>query len=207
MAGSSVLVSTTAALVDLFCYANYGSRGVLQERGCTSWSKPNTSNHDVHIKGCSGAEITSLCQEAAMLTMQNNMNALYVSPIIPPSRLNLLLECDQVPHDAFVTAVKRMTCQITPAVLQKFRQVERWISELTHSRSPNVIYLLLWQCCQYAQVVVTRRVTWNHVRRAGPRLLLGHTCWLSKKICFCLETQLIDSTRCCVSVERKNNNS
>jgi AAA family ATPase len=31
--------------------------------------------------GCSGAEITSLCQEAAILTMQNNMSALYVSPI------------------------------------------------------------------------------------------------------------------------------
>ena len=50
-------------------------------------------------EGCSGAEITSLCQEAAILTMQNNMNALYVSPIYPPSRQILLLECDQVPHD------------------------------------------------------------------------------------------------------------
>jgi AAA family ATPase len=35
-------------------------------------------------EGCSGAEITSLCQEAAILTMQNNMSALYVSPIYPP---------------------------------------------------------------------------------------------------------------------------
>ena len=34
-------------------------------------------------EGCSGAEITSLCQEAAILTMQNNMSALYVSPIYP----------------------------------------------------------------------------------------------------------------------------
>ena len=33
-------------------------------------------------EGCSGAEITSLCQEAAILTMQNDMSALYVSPII-----------------------------------------------------------------------------------------------------------------------------
>ena len=30
-------------------------------------------------EGCSGAEITSLCQEAAILTMQDNMNAPYVS--------------------------------------------------------------------------------------------------------------------------------
>ena len=30
-------------------------------------------------EGCSGAEITSLCQEAAILTMQNNMNAPCVS--------------------------------------------------------------------------------------------------------------------------------
>ena len=36
-------------------------------------------------EGCSGAEITSLCQETAILTMQNNMNALYVSPIYPLS--------------------------------------------------------------------------------------------------------------------------
>ena len=35
-------------------------------------------------EGCSGAEITSLCQEAAILTMQNNMSALYVGPIYPP---------------------------------------------------------------------------------------------------------------------------
>ena len=30
--------------------------------------------------GCSGAEITALCQEAALLTMQNDMNALHVGP-------------------------------------------------------------------------------------------------------------------------------
>jgi AAA family ATPase len=69
-------------------------------------------------EGCSGAEITSLCQEAAILTMQNNMSALYVSPIYLPQIL--LIEYDQVPHDAFVTAAKRMTRQITPAVLQKY---------------------------------------------------------------------------------------
>jgi hypothetical protein len=31
-----------------------------------------------------------------------------------------MLEYDQVPHDAFVTAAKRMTRQITPAILQKY---------------------------------------------------------------------------------------
>ena len=34
-------------------------------------------------EGCSGAEITSLCQEAAILTMQNNMNAPHVSLFYP----------------------------------------------------------------------------------------------------------------------------
>ncbi|KAJ7175747.1 AAA family ATPase [Mycena filopes] len=55
--------------------------------------------------GCSGAEITALCQEAALLTMHKDMNALYV------------------PHDAFVAASKALKRQITPAVLQKF---EKW---------------------------------------------------------------------------------
>ncbi|KAF8148250.1 AAA family ATPase [Crassisporium funariophilum] len=53
-------------------------------------------------EGCSGAEITSLCQEAAILTMQNDMNAPFV------------------PHEAFVTAARTTKRQITPAVLQKF---------------------------------------------------------------------------------------
>ncbi|KAJ6619519.1 AAA family ATPase [Mycena sp. CBHHK59/15] len=55
--------------------------------------------------GCSGAEITALCQEAALITMQKDMNALHV------------------PHEAFVTASRALKKQITPAVLQKF---ERW---------------------------------------------------------------------------------
>ncbi|KAJ7288451.1 AAA family ATPase [Mycena rebaudengoi] len=55
--------------------------------------------------GCSGAEISALCQEAALLTMQKDMHALHV------------------PHEAFVTASKALKRQITPAVLQKF---ERW---------------------------------------------------------------------------------
>ncbi|KAF7299177.1 AAA family ATPase [Mycena indigotica] len=52
--------------------------------------------------GCSGAEISALCQEAALLTMQKDMNAPFV------------------PHDAFVAASRSMKRQITPALLEKF---------------------------------------------------------------------------------------
>ncbi|KAF8208825.1 AAA family ATPase [Mycena galopus ATCC 62051] len=55
--------------------------------------------------GCSGAEITALCQEAALLTMHKDMDA------------------PHVPHDAFVAASKALKKQITPAVLQKY---EKW---------------------------------------------------------------------------------
>ncbi|KAF9014894.1 AAA family ATPase [Cyathus striatus] len=54
--------------------------------------------------GCSGAEISALCQEAAILTMQQDMSAPYV------------------PEESFVTAAKSMKRQITPAVLSKFAQ-------------------------------------------------------------------------------------
>ncbi|KAF8073388.1 P-loop containing nucleoside triphosphate hydrolase protein [Lyophyllum atratum] len=53
--------------------------------------------------GCSGAEITALCQEAAILTMQQDIKAPYV------------------PQDAFFNAAKAMKRQITPAVLQRFQ--------------------------------------------------------------------------------------
>ncbi|KAF9034353.1 AAA family ATPase [Panaeolus papilionaceus] len=53
-------------------------------------------------EGCSGAEITSLCQEAAILTMQNDINAPCVG------------------QEAFIAAAKTIKRQITPAVLQKF---------------------------------------------------------------------------------------
>ncbi|KDR77600.1 hypothetical protein GALMADRAFT_245748 [Galerina marginata CBS 339.88] len=56
-------------------------------------------------EGCSGAEISSLCQEAAILTMQQDMNAPHVS------------------REAFIAAAKSLKRQITPAVLQKFA---RW---------------------------------------------------------------------------------
>ncbi|KJA16309.1 hypothetical protein HYPSUDRAFT_47520 [Hypholoma sublateritium FD-334 SS-4] len=56
-------------------------------------------------EGCSGAEITALCQEAAIVTMQGDMDAPYV------------------PQAAFVAAAQTVNRQITPAVLQKFA---RW---------------------------------------------------------------------------------
>ncbi|KAF9005294.1 AAA-domain-containing protein, partial [Hymenopellis radicata] len=57
--------------------------------------------------GCSGAEITALCQEAALLAMQRDINAPYAS----------------IPTEAFITAAKATKRQITPAVLAKY---ERW---------------------------------------------------------------------------------
>ncbi|KAL0063124.1 AAA+-type ATPase [Marasmius tenuissimus] len=53
--------------------------------------------------GCSGAELTSLCQEAALLTMQQDLNAPFV------------------PHQAFVTAAKSIQRQITPAMILRFQ--------------------------------------------------------------------------------------
>ncbi|KAH9480068.1 ATPase family gene 2 protein [Psilocybe cubensis] len=71
--------------------------------------KSMTVGPDVDIRsiaelteGCSGAEITAMCQEAAILTMQQDMNA---------------------PYATFVTAAKSTKRQITPAVLSKFA---RW---------------------------------------------------------------------------------
>ncbi|KAG1836114.1 P-loop containing nucleoside triphosphate hydrolase protein [Suillus subalutaceus] len=54
--------------------------------------------------GCSGAEISSLCQEAALLTMQKDINA----PFIPQS--------------AFVAAAGAIQKQITPDVINKYQQ-------------------------------------------------------------------------------------
>ncbi|KAI0317871.1 AAA family ATPase [Amylostereum chailletii] len=55
--------------------------------------------------GCSGAEISGLCQEAAMLAMQEDINAPYVS------------------QKAFVTAAKNIRKQITPEMIERFT---RW---------------------------------------------------------------------------------
>ncbi|KAF9263698.1 AAA-domain-containing protein [Marasmius fiardii PR-910] len=52
--------------------------------------------------GCSGAELTALCQEAALLTMQQDLHAPFV------------------PNHAFITAARSIQRQITPAVRQKF---------------------------------------------------------------------------------------
>ncbi|KII87583.1 hypothetical protein PLICRDRAFT_690240 [Plicaturopsis crispa FD-325 SS-3] len=52
--------------------------------------------------GCSGAEISALCQEAALLTMQKDMDAPYV------------------PHEAFITAALATKRQITPEVIERF---------------------------------------------------------------------------------------
>ncbi|KAI0260648.1 AAA family ATPase [Gloeopeniophorella convolvens] len=58
--------------------------------------------------GCSGAEITAVCQEAALITMQEDINAAFV------------------PRHAFIAAAKAVKRQITPEMLQKF---ERWRDE------------------------------------------------------------------------------
>lgn len=53
-------------------------------------------------EGCSGAEIASLCQEAAMLTMRRDLDAPFV------------------PKNAFVSAAKVIKKQITPDVVRHF---------------------------------------------------------------------------------------
>lgn len=67
------------------------------------------SDLDLHViatmtDGCSGAEISSLCQEAALLTMQKDINA----PFIPQS--------------AFIAAAGAIQRQITPDVIKKYQQ-------------------------------------------------------------------------------------
>lgn len=54
--------------------------------------------------GCSGAEISSLCQEAALLTMQKDINASFI------------------PQSAFVAAAGAIQKQITPDVIRKYQQ-------------------------------------------------------------------------------------
>ncbi|KAI0345536.1 AAA family ATPase [Trametopsis cervina] len=55
--------------------------------------------------GCSGAEIAALCQEAALRTMKENIDATYI------------------PQEAFFSAAKSMRKQITPEVIASF---QRW---------------------------------------------------------------------------------
>ncbi|KAI0727122.1 AAA family ATPase [Fomitopsis betulina] len=56
-------------------------------------------------EGCSGAELASLCQEAALHTMKADINAPFV------------------PHGAFIDAAQSLKRQITPDVIAKY---ERW---------------------------------------------------------------------------------
>ncbi|KAH7927650.1 AAA-domain-containing protein [Leucogyrophana mollusca] len=56
-------------------------------------------------EGCSGAEISALCQEAALLTMKEDIN----SP--------------HVPQRAFIAAARAIQKQITPDVIEKY---QRW---------------------------------------------------------------------------------
>ncbi|CDO72261.1 hypothetical protein BN946_scf184970.g113 [Trametes cinnabarina] len=56
-------------------------------------------------EGCSGAEMTALCQEAALLTMKRDINAPFV------------------PKDAFVHAARNIKKQITPEVVEMYA---RW---------------------------------------------------------------------------------
>ncbi|TCD65859.1 AAA+-type ATPase [Steccherinum ochraceum] len=55
-------------------------------------------------EGCSGAEMTALCQEAALLTMKGDVNAPYV------------------PQEAFTKAATAMKKQITPAVVAHYHK-------------------------------------------------------------------------------------
>jgi len=55
-------------------------------------------------EGCSGAEVVSICQEAALLTMKDDIDAPFV------------------PQRAFVVAAKGMKKQITPDVVQNFHK-------------------------------------------------------------------------------------
>ncbi|KAN0118673.1 AAA ATPase [Russula decolorans] len=58
--------------------------------------------------GCSGAELTAMCQEAAIIAMREDLNATSVS------------------RGAFIAAAKALKRQITPEMLRKF---ERWNDE------------------------------------------------------------------------------
>ncbi|KAK7689982.1 hypothetical protein QCA50_006623 [Cerrena zonata] len=61
-------------------------------------------------EGCSGAELKTLCQEAALLTMKQDINSSRVS------------------QDAFLTAAKLVKRQITPSMLEHY---EHWSGQFT----------------------------------------------------------------------------
>ena len=72
-------------------------------RSCHTSNKSNDQLSQT--PGLTGAELTALCQEAALETMREDINAPFI------------------PHAAFVRAAKRTKAQVTFEVLEKFR---RW---------------------------------------------------------------------------------
>ncbi|PAV24032.1 AAA family ATPase [Pyrrhoderma noxium] len=55
-------------------------------------------------EGCSGAELTALCQDAALLTMKENIDAPYI------------------PYSAFLEAARSMRREITPEIIEHFQK-------------------------------------------------------------------------------------
>jgi len=53
---------------------------VIAELVCSLSQSHKTELIIIQTEGCSGAEITSLCQEAAIMTMQRDLNASHVGP-------------------------------------------------------------------------------------------------------------------------------
>ncbi|KAI0783501.1 AAA family ATPase [Abortiporus biennis] len=84
-----------------------GREEILRIRTGKMSVDPSLDIHSIAelTEGCSGAEIASLCQEAALLTMKHDINAAFV------------------PQEAFFTAAKSTKRQITAAVVENFK---RW---------------------------------------------------------------------------------
>ncbi|KIY48572.1 AAA-domain-containing protein [Fistulina hepatica ATCC 64428] len=85
-----------------------GREEILRIRMKSMQVDPNVDISEIArlTNGCSGAEVVSLCQEAALLTMKADMNAPYVA------------------QQAFVTAATSMKRQITPSMLAEFKRGE-----------------------------------------------------------------------------------
>ena len=71
--------------------------------------------------GCSGAEIAAMCQDAALLTMQRDMDAPYVCGISSPLPTEACLTMlPQVTSSDFVIAARNVRRQITPEMIHHF---------------------------------------------------------------------------------------
>ncbi|KAG2128696.1 P-loop containing nucleoside triphosphate hydrolase protein [Suillus clintonianus] len=83
-----------------------GREEILRIRTRKMSVEPGLDLHAIAVMtdGCSGAEISSLCQEAALLTMQKDINASFI------------------PQNAFVAAARAIQKQITPDVIKKYQQ-------------------------------------------------------------------------------------